>query len=757
MTNTKNIIEAKQEYMPIAVERGIEASKIYLKRSSEKEPWSQGRSQDVVSVSFNRPTTIEDGKQVYEIKTMKQPKKRGFFIRDKHNMVEYFPDFDFKIIFIDPTGSRVIVSMNDDNNQLPTGEKPNLELSFDLRVIIVNQKQILTSHKMEIGEPSILPKAKTQYGLMYVDAISHPSMPKLNIAQRRAAYLMMTRPAVIIVGPPGTGKTVTISAPILSYMKAGIPVAIVTPTHVSLERSLSVINDLCRKIGIDLSRVVRLGTPSREYANEYPETLEAPDFDKNLADMGFELWALDMAKNYRSKKKSIDQRSEMLETRKLLGGVSALVGNLGEDMIDEQRAGLIGLIGSSIETIISKITLPELASLLADMDYLNFHDRYDRFVAFLAETESMDEPLSARDREMLARLNKLEYTSIGSRSQLYEELVGASYDHLSDEQLDQKAAKLSKDMAALRKEYSAKKVKQALVLGMTIDSHNTRYKQEPLEVGHIFVDEAGYMPLVKVLGLCRSNIPLSLIGDPFQLPPVAEMGEEIVEGKINEPVLLYGLSAMHIGTLFAEGYEGLKRVYFSNQEPYSHDVPRLDLTETYRFGNELADVLDQFVYRNGFTSTIGSGNFGLQFIDAVNTKPLPGDRVNPAEMEAIRQLLLDGIGGSVAILTPYKNQAGYLLKELKGLIDISNIMTIHRSQGQEWETVIISIVDHVEKGGYGMCLTNSTNSKLNGIKIINTAVSRAKKRLILVGHSKFWMAQKDQLIGELFRNAKKIG
>ncbi len=134
----------------------------------------------------------------------------------------------------------------------------------------------------------------------------------------------------------------------------------------------------------------------------------------------------------------------------------------------------------------------------------------------------------------------------------------------------------------------------------------------------------------------------------------------------------------------------------------------------------------------------------------------PGGRVNPAEMEAIRTLLEDGVDGSVAVLTPYKNQVAHLKKNLKGLIDPNQIMSIHRSQGQEWETVIISVVDHQSKGAYGRWFTDSTNSMSKGMKVINTAVSRAKKRLILVGHAGYWIAQNDQLLGELFRNADEI-
>ena len=87
-------------------------------------------------------------------------------------------------------------------------------------------------------------------------------------------------------------------------------------------------------------------------------------------------------------------------------------------------------------------------------------------------------------------------------------------------------------------------------------------------------------------------------------------------------------------------------------------------------------------------------------------------------------------------------------------MDQNQIMSIHKSQGQEWDTVIISVVDHQSKGGYGMWFTDTTNKMSKGLKVINTAVSRAKKRLILVGHYGFWMEQDDQLLGMLFGTAE---
>lgn len=56
-------------------------------------------------------------------------------------------------------------------------------------------------------------------------------------------------------------------------------------------------------------------------------------------------------------------------------------------------------------------------------------------------------------------------------------------------------------------------------------------------------------------------------------------------------------------------------------------------------------------------------------------------------------------------------------------------MTIHKSQGSEWDTVIFSVVDDSPAGSgkRGAFFTNSLNHKFNSLNLINTVVSRAKK------------------------------
>ena len=70
-------------------------------------------------------------------------------------------------------------------------------------------------------------------------------------------------------------------------------------------------------------------------------------------------------------------------------------------------------------------------------------------------------------------------------------------------------------------------------------------------------------------------------------------------------------------------------------------------------------------------------------------------------------------------------------------------MTVHSSQGREWDTVIFSPVDRNQK-----FLCNS--QKPQGIHVINTAVSRSINDLVIVCDFDYWRDRSDcQLIGRL--------
>ena len=86
-------------------------------------------------------------------------------------------------------------------------------------------------------------------------------------------------------------------------------------------------------------------------------------------------------------------------------------------------------------------------------------------------------------------------------------------------------------------------------------------------------------------------------------------------------------------------------------------------------------------------------------------------------------------------------------------------MTIHTSQGQEFETVILSVADYSDSKNVFFTSTGSPSSKHSPatINILNTAISRAKSELIVVCDGDYWENKKGELISALIEYAKENG
>ena len=80
-----------------------------------------------------------------------------------------------------------------------------------------------------------------------------------------------------------------------------------------------------------------------------------------------------------------------------------------------------------------------------------------------------------------------------------------------------------------------------------------------------------------------------------------------------------------------------------------------------------------------------------------------------------------------------------------------DIVTVHRSQGREWDVVLFSVTDCFDE----KYLTDTVKNR-QALKLINTAVSRAKKMLVIIGDAEDWKGKPNQLISELFAVGTEI-
>ncbi len=292
------------------------------------------------------------------------------------------------------------------------------------------------------------------------------------------------------------------------------------------------------------------------------------------------------------------------------------------------------------------------------------------------------------------------------------------------------------------------------VIACTLDGYIGRYTESKLNVEHIFLDEAGYANIIKALTLFNHDKPITFLGDHKQLPPVCEINDLTIEKEEEfKNMFMWAQSAIYLESLFNNTRDSVLFDYLKNVELKFISLSRTLLNSTFRFGENLAVILGRHVYDSSFKSENPEGETKILYINAKKKEELRS-RLSSNEVESIKKLveILKSKGrDEFVILTPYKKQVKLLGTHLPQERNDLKILTVHGSQGREWETVILSVVDTSD-----MWFVDSTQKLSNGLNLVNTAVSRAKKELIIVCDKDFWEGQKNQLITDLITDGKEL-
>lgn len=178
------------------------------------------------------------------------------------------------------------------------------------------------------------------------------------------------------------------------------------------------------------------------------------------------------------------------------------------------------------------------------------------------------------------------------------------------------------------------------------------------------------------------------------------------------------------------------------------------LTEQYRMHEHIMGYASQVFYKNSLTAhasvarhALFDGDTALQFIDTAGCgfdEKLDGtSSINPEEatllMTHLSQLVADLSGRyslpdfpTIAVISPYKQQINILKEQLLHAPDLLaygdkiSVNTIDSFQGQERDIVYLSMTRSNADGDIGF---------LADIRRMNVAMTRARKKLIIVGDS----------------------
>lgn len=617
--------------------------------------------------------------------------------------------------------------------------------------------------------------------------------------QRKAIEMIFSNSFSYVWGAPGTGKTrFVLSYSILSYIRQEQKVLVLAPTNVALEQVLSGVLEMTDKAKLDRKKILRLGFPSQEFANEFGEICEIQGLEKELKRVNDQIKILSSILGIENNKeqelkKQISTIQELIEKKNIAQSKNNILSDLTQKqksslskerniknqfvLLDKEESHLIekknSLIGKIFGFLSKKVDYEKEFGLITQkktklnedlkqeeeaLDYYskqvnNLKTEIDKLnkdivisVDFLNEIGLIEGSLNSDLNNTLIGL-KTKLSKEVEDNQIYKSL-SKEYDNLSNLQLKSLLDQFLKEHQKLDDYSIESRIESALVVGATIDTYLHRFKEKKPDFSHVFLDEAGYASIAKSLTLFITNSPITFLGDHKQLPPVCELSKlDIQKNEKLREVFIWDQSAIFIADFWkSDDLNSALNIYLNSQTPSKQNLPTSSLTESFRFGPNLAKVLDRYVYEEGFTSK-KNNDTEIIICDVSNPQRARGrGRLNEAEAISIQSLVEQNfeVSDSVAILTPYRDQVKELKRRLPEFKDENKILTVHKSQGREWDTVIYSVCDI--GNGRSPWFTNSASTLSNGLNNVNTAVSRAKKRLIICCCRSEWSDRNDQLI-----------
>jgi len=268
-----------------------------------------------------------------------------------------------------------------------------------------------------------------------------------------------------------------------------------------------------------------------------------------------------------------------------------------------------------------------------------------------------------------------------------------------------------------------KLVQQADVIATTLVGVENRYI-EKMEFNTLVIDEAAQaLEPACWIPLCKAKRVI-MAGDPYQLPPTVKSRKAEKQG----------LSK----TLMEKLIEQPTGVHLLNTQ-YRMNSNIMNITNQYFYkGALLADKTVAYQKLNSNTGELKP----VEFIDTAGSgyeekrNPSSLSCYNPGEYQTIGIHLTNLLNNlentpTIAIISPYKAQVLYIKEHLKDhfkkeQIEQIRVDTVDAFQGQEKEVIYISMVRSNAKSNIGF---------LKDYRRMNVAVTRAKKKLVIIGDS----------------------
>ena len=539
-----------------------------------------------------------------------------------------------------------------------------------------------------------------------------------NNSQYDAVKRAMENQVSVIQGPPGTGKTQTILNIIANILLQGKTVQIVSNNNSAMKN----VYEKLSSPGYDLGFVVAtLGSSKNKSAFIENQNTNYPNFSHWKINENLDNLQKKIEKQYVELKTLFDKREKMACLRQELSQVVTeqkyFNSYIEESDIDIDDMKFRKKLSSKQWIIL----LQECKLILEKKKKIGFWFRIKCLLKYGVFTWNF----CKRDDSKIITIFEARYyaakqTELSAEIEDIEKQLNNGNKNLLDDLCNQSMAVLRDKLARKYEGKSSRRIfskdelwrnsfdvleEYPVILSTTFSSRNSL--NSDVVYDYLIVDEASQVDIATgalALSCARNTV---IVGDIKQLPNIVT---DETKGKAKAIFNKFNVN---------EGYQYTKSFLQSILEVMPNVAQTL-LREHYRCHPKIINFCNQKFYRGELiimTKDRGEGDvlsviktvagnhvrdhYSQRQIDVIKKEVIPQYISNPQE---------------TGIITPYKNQVEALNKEITNI----DIATVHKFQGKEKENIIISTVDDV------------ISDFADDPYLINVAVSRAKKKLILV-------------------------
>lgn len=561
-----------------------------------------------------------------------------------------------------------------------------------------------------------------QYGAGTDMDASAPIFPfGCNESQFQAVTNALDNRISVIEGPPGTGKTQTILNIIANILIQGKSVQVVSNNN-------SAIDNIIEKLGSSKYRmdfvVAQLGNDQRKEEFVQSQSGSYP----GLAD-----WKNDI---YESEEFLASVREQSQKLREIFLDKNRLA------KLRQERANIL-LEQEHLHTLIEENSICLTDRQISSENLLEFWQEYQdiqdsskkpnwlyRLYRRLTLGVNVKNLLTEDQGEVLHRIQHAFYETRIEEIQTEIDIIETRIAEVDADVLMAEFTKMSLNafkaglakrygVHTQRKVYSKDELWQKpeefikeypVVLSTTYTARSSLGKNA--EFDYVIMDEASQVDVATgMLALsCAKNAVI--VGDTKQLPNVVTSQQSEELEKIFERHNV------------APEYNFAKYSFLSSLcKILGSRIPQVTLLEHYRCHPQIIGFCNQKFY-NGELIVMTDGQSeeasALQLVTTV-AGAHERDRMNQRQADVICQEIIPKLRCSkqeIGIIAPYRNQV-YLLQKALGNSEI-DVATVHKFQGREKDVIILSTVDDL--------VTDFSDDS----NLLNVAVSRAKKKLIIV-------------------------